>query len=102
MDRNELVRRYAAGERDFSKIRLRGIFLDSTDLRNINLSGADLSGTHLGGADLSGANLSEANLSGAILCEGIFIKVDFSGANLSGADPLPTVALFNPTWLRLS
>ena len=81
MDAQELLRRYAAGERDFSKARLRGIMLDMTDLKDINLSGADLSG-----ADLSGADLSGANLSGARLCEGIFIKVNFSGADLSGAD----------------
>ena len=66
MDAQELLRRYAAGERDFSKTRLRGIMLDMTDLKDINLSGADLSG--------------------ARLCEGIFIKVYFSGADMSGAD----------------
>ena len=86
MDREELLRRYAAGERDFSKTSLRGIFLDKTDLRNINLSGADLSGADFSGVNLSGADLSGANLRGARLCEVIFAEVNLSGANLKGAD----------------
>ena len=63
MDAEELLRRYAARERDFSGVRLRGVFLDRAQLREINLTRADLSGTDLSNADLGGANLR-----GAILC----------------------------------
>jgi uncharacterized protein YjbI with pentapeptide repeats len=49
----ELLKRYAAGERDFS-----GIKLGNADFREINLSGAYLRGINLSGADLRGINLS--------------------------------------------
>lgn len=42
---DELLTRYAAGERDFSGFGLRDIELVDTDLRDINLSSADLSST---------------------------------------------------------
>lgn len=71
MTRDELLARYAAGERDFG-----GVNLSGADLFRVNLSGANLSGVSLSGANLSGASLSWANLSG----------VSLSGANLSGAD----------------
>ncbi|HEY9845921.1 MAG TPA: pentapeptide repeat-containing protein [Candidatus Caenarcaniphilales bacterium] len=54
MNRDEILRRYAAGERDFHR----------TNLSGANLSGVNLSGVNLSGANLSGANLSGANLSG--------------------------------------
>ncbi|WP_299415577.1 pentapeptide repeat-containing protein [Acaryochloris sp. IP29b_bin.148] len=86
MTAEELLERYAAGERDFSGIDLRG-----ADLRGVDLHGADLSGADLSGADLSGyrnsegiwifSNLSKVNLSGANL-EHAFVNA----ANLSDAD----------------
>ena len=53
MNANELIQRYADGERDFS-----GANLSEANLYEANLSEADLSGADLGRADLSGANLS--------------------------------------------
>jgi uncharacterized protein YjbI with pentapeptide repeats len=97
----ELLRRYAAGERNlggvFAKsgsfwegepptnIKLRGIILSGADLSNVRLEGANLKsstfrGTGLDEASLRGANLENTDLSGASLC-----KTKFGGANLSGA-----------------
>ena len=74
MDRVELLKRYAAGERDFT----------GADLRNGDLSNCDLRGVKLVRAQLRGANLSGANLQGA----------DFSGASLEvNMDGLPRVNL---------
>ncbi|MBH23904.1 MAG: hypothetical protein CMH57_05490 [Myxococcales bacterium] len=64
----ELLRRYAEGERHFEK----------AELAKANLEGADLSGAYLRSANLSEANLFKANLSGAILYE-----TDLSGAILT-------------------
>jgi hypothetical protein len=92
----ELLERYAGGDRDFRNVDLPEASLREADLTGINLAGADLSETdltsailargdlrgtyfqsaHLGGADLRRANLSEADLNGA----------DLTGADLSGAD----------------
>jgi hypothetical protein len=62
MNSTELIARYAAGERAFRKVDLRGV-----DLAGATLSGANLSDATLSGADLSRANLSRATLSGANL-----------------------------------
>lgn len=67
MDREELLRKYAADERDFSEFNLRHINLSGADLRDINLSWADLTGADLSGANLTGADLIETNLNGADL-----------------------------------
>ncbi|BAY42808.1 pentapeptide repeat protein [Scytonema sp. HK-05] len=75
MDANEVLRRYAAGERNFRQADWRGI-----SLAKANLSGVDLSGAHLNNADLSNSDLSSANLNWAGLK-----GANFSGANLKGA-----------------
>ncbi|MEH2072933.1 MAG: pentapeptide repeat-containing protein [Nostoc sp.] len=86
MNAKELLRRYAAGERDFSGVDLKGANLSgvsrsfdvdayaepyrqgiTSDLSRINLSGADLTQTDLRGVNLEGANLSNANLTRADL-----------------------------------
>jgi uncharacterized protein YjbI with pentapeptide repeats len=56
--RDELLRRYAAGERNFAGVKLGG------DLDGINLSGADLSGTSLEEFYLARAILRGVNLCG--------------------------------------
>jgi hypothetical protein len=81
MTHDELLRRYAAGERDFRRANLymadlRGAYLSGTNLYMANLRGANLSGAHLYMADLSEADLSRADLSGA----------DLRGADLYMAD----------------
>ncbi|MEH2235091.1 pentapeptide repeat-containing protein [Nostoc sp.] len=80
----ELLRRYAAGEKNFVGIEfsysdkgLRGCNLSGINLSDskiavymadVNLSGADLSRVYMPQTNLDRANLSSANLSGAILC----------------------------------
>jgi uncharacterized protein YjbI with pentapeptide repeats len=81
---DELLARYAAGERDFSEIRLSDDVIDQT-LRDVNLSGANFSKGDLREAWLERVNLSDANLSGVNLCFTSFINCDLSGANLDGA-----------------
>ncbi|MBE9094428.1 pentapeptide repeat-containing protein [Tychonema sp. LEGE 07203] len=93
MDVEELYRRYAAGERDFSGVDLSHADLNidkvgypeelepgKNDLSGINLSGANLTGARLICVNLSGANLSSANLESATLECTIL-----TGANLSDA-----------------
>jgi uncharacterized protein YjbI with pentapeptide repeats len=75
MTRDELLKKYNEGRRDFSGADLRNANLSNSYLRNAILSNANLSGVDLSGACLSYAYLSYADLSNANL----------SGANLSGA-----------------
>ncbi|MBD2356082.1 pentapeptide repeat-containing protein [Tolypothrix sp. FACHB-123] len=75
MDAKEVLRRYAAGERNFRQADWRGI-----NLAKAILSGVDLTGAHLHNADLSNSDLSSANLNWAGLK-----GANFRGANLRGA-----------------
>ena len=61
MKASELLRRYAAGERDF-----RGVSLRGQSLKGQDLSGADFSGADIRSADFTGAVLCGANFSGAV------------------------------------
>lgn len=71
MNVEEILKKYAAGERDFS---------------GANLSEMNLSRANLRGADLSEANLSVANLSGTILSEANLSRARLNVARLSGAN----------------
>jgi uncharacterized protein YjbI with pentapeptide repeats len=71
----ELLTRYAAGERNF----------DGANLTGANLRQADLRSTSLVGADLTGANLRHATLYAANLCDALFGGADLGGARLCGA-----------------
>lgn len=55
MTAEELLERYAAGERDFAGVDLYGVDLSNAVLTEINLDRADLSGVNFSGANLSGA-----------------------------------------------
>ena len=77
----ELLIRYQAGERDFSKLQFRFGNLVSRNLSKIGLSGASLNRVSLVDCNLSGANLSHANVAGSNL-EGI----NLSNANLAHAN----------------
>ena len=72
----ELLARYAAGERNFSNADLRNADLGDAYLRGANLDGADLSNADFSNADLGDADLRGADLRGA----------DLRGANLVGAN----------------
>ncbi len=80
MDEEELLKSYAAGERNFS-----GIILPEANLSGANLSGANFSYANLSVANLSGANLQEANLSHAKLNVARLSGSNLTRANLNGA-----------------
>ena len=80
MDVEELLEKYAAGERDFP-----GVDLSEANLRGVNLSGVNLSQANLSVTNLSGANLSRANLSGAKLNVARLSGVNLTLANLNNA-----------------
>jgi uncharacterized protein YjbI with pentapeptide repeats len=106
----EVLRRYEAGERDFSLIQvylsdeqskerylsgvnLSGANFKESDLQSlvfygqgINFSGSDLSDLDLAYAHFEDADSSGANLSGACLWRANFRRADLSGANFSRSD----------------
>ena len=77
----ELLNRYQAGERDFSKIQIRLGELVNQNLSEIELSGASLNQVSLVDCNLSRANLSHANVAGSNL-----ENINLSDANLSHAN----------------
>ena len=76
----ELLRRYAAGERDFVDI----CVPDGSDLSGVDLRGANFMGAKLGKAyettNLSGANLSGTNLRYAWLISSNLRGIDLTGS----------------------
>ncbi len=92
----ELLERYADGERNFAGIELvysgwpsssskyssPGIDLDGVVLRDINLRGAYFPKVYLTGADLTGADLGGIFLNGCNLVEGIIRDASLRAANL--------------------
>ncbi len=101
MTAEELLRRYAAGERDFTGVDLSESKLSFANLRNIilkdaylgyvvmddtDLSFADLSGANMEGISLGESILQGANLTGAILIDAVFGQTFLGDANLSYAD----------------
>lgn len=80
MDGEELLNKYAKGERDFS-----GIILCEANLNRVNLSKANFSKAILSLTNLSGANLSEANLTKAKLNVARLSSTNLAGAKLNGA-----------------
>lgn len=76
MKSEELLSKYAAGDRTFL----------GANLAEANLSGANLSGANLTGANLSVANLSGANLSSVNLSKAKLNVAKLSGANLAKAN----------------
>jgi uncharacterized protein YjbI with pentapeptide repeats len=96
MTPDQLLQRYAAGERNFRGVNLSDEILIWADLRGADLRGANLRGANLNwanfsrvnliGADLRGADLAWANLSNADLRWANLSEANFSAANLSDAD----------------
>lgn len=85
MDAGELLRRYAAGERDFTGVKLPGIHLMDKELSKVIFREADLSNAYLDWTNLSYADLSHANLRGVRLGEAALEGANLEGADLSGA-----------------
>jgi uncharacterized protein YjbI with pentapeptide repeats len=86
MTAEELLERYAAGERDFSGVDLREADLTAIDLSCINLSNANLVDV-----DLSEAKLTSANLSGVRFTNVNLYGTDLAGINLTNVDLRSTV-----------
>jgi len=91
MDTHELLKRYAAGRRDFTWVDLTEANLTAAKLTAINLSRSNLTRAILIKADLSLANLVKTNLSGANLqqanlTDAALYKTNLSGANLEDAN----------------
>jgi superfamily I DNA and RNA helicase len=90
-DAGEILKRYAAGGRNFQGADLRGIQLAGADLREANLintqlEGADLRHAQLDGAKLAIADLTQADLSGASLRKAKLMGAILQAANLSNTD----------------
>lgn len=88
---DELIKRYAAGERNFINANLRCASIAHLKLSEANLSYAKLNLANLSEADLSKANLtaadlSEANLSGADLSQAYLVRTNLTKADLQLAD----------------
>ena len=95
----ELLKRYAAGERNFAGVDLsynseeglrvailRGINLSEAILDCINIIGVDMSYSNLSRGRIDACWLEDVNLTGANLREARFIEASISGADLTGAD----------------
>lgn len=85
MSADELLKRYAAGERDFRGVNLSDEILIWADLSGANLRGANLRGANLNWANLSGVDLRAADLSEADLAWANLNNADLRGANLNNA-----------------
>ncbi|BAY82917.1 pentapeptide repeat family protein [Calothrix parasitica NIES-267] len=96
MDKEEFLKRYRDGEKDFSGIELKDVDLSGkgfseiklhkAKLTNVNLSNSYLSNANLSEADLSGSDLFEANLERANLRNAILTNTNLDCTKLIGAD----------------
>lgn len=77
----KLLRRYAAGERNFSGENFSGIVFRSLPYKKIDLSEADFSN-----ANFENANLNRVNMTNCDLYNSNFKNVDLSQSNLSGSN----------------
>ncbi len=60
MKAREVLRRYAAGERNFQGVNLQGQFFKGKDLKGADFSGADIRSTNFKNANLQGVNFTRA------------------------------------------
>lgn len=84
MNGEELLRRYAAGERDFSGVDLSYISLRDFNMFKVNFSNANLKGVEFTVAVMNYINFSGADLSESLLA-GEIAGCNFSYANLRNA-----------------
>ena len=86
MDAEELLEKYAAGNRKFHNANLQGIDLKGVDLSEIDLYRASLNGADLSEARLIKASLWETSLSRASLISTNLVGIKGGSINLSWAD----------------
>jgi uncharacterized protein YjbI with pentapeptide repeats len=107
MTAEELLERYASGERDFSGVNLDDVDVSGRDLQGINLNGSSLNqffadGTNLSQSDLSMVCLYQGGLEDRILRNTNLSRSDLGScnlrrANLEGANL--EGAIFDNTWM---
>jgi len=97
----ELLNRYAAGERDFQNSDLTSANFNGANLSDINLTGATLNRADLSSTDLSNALLLRANLSAAMLNKANLSQANMTRADLSRAVMTKTI-LVGATMLRVN
>ncbi|BAY83223.1 pentapeptide repeat protein [Calothrix parasitica NIES-267] len=85
MDREELKKRYASGERNFSGVDLSRLSLTYIDLSDADFSNANLRSANLYNANLKNTNLSNANLKFVNLRCANLVQANLSDANLEKA-----------------
>lgn len=100
----EILRKYAAGVRDFSaanlaEMNLSEAYLSGADLTEADLSVANLSGANLSGTKLCRAKLNVARLRRANLCKANLTQAHLNAANLIEAD-LRRAKLFQTSLVR--
>jgi uncharacterized protein YjbI with pentapeptide repeats len=83
---DELLKRYAAGERNFVDIGLYGKPINLNLSENPDLTGVNLSGAILLGANLCDVNFTNANLTNCDLRYSWLWGANFTGASLEGAN----------------
>lgn len=88
MTKEQLLKRYADGERGFPYARLAGVDLRHADLTGANFSNANLKGTNLSGAILTDCSFRGADLAGARFWGATLGFVSFRDAELEGAEGL--------------
>lgn len=96
MEAEEILEKYAGGQRKFQSINLRGVELKGADLKEIDFYNSNLTGSDLSEVDLTKARINSAYFNRACLInanlgliEGSSVNLswaDISGANLSGAN----------------
>lgn len=83
--RADVIKRLAAGERDFSGCILYGCDLSRLDLRDCNFAGADLRRAKFTQTDCRGASFAGAELGQAAFILAAMDDCDLSGASWAGA-----------------
>ncbi len=86
IDYPDLLKKYQAGERDFSGMNLTGINLHDRYLLGINFNSANLQCASFGHTDLTQASLKNANLENAHLSSAYLVNANLENANLTGAN----------------
>lgn len=82
MNRDELLRLYTAGEREFSGVDLSGVKLKGVELIGVNFSNGNLSNANLAYADILRSNLQQVKKSVANLDNTRIDEWDLTDANL--------------------